>query len=39
MSTIVLITAGKGFAIPPALKPIPSAPRHRPFQPLDGSYL
>ena len=39
MSTIVLITAGKGFAIPAALEPTPSAPRHRPFRPLGGSYL
>ena len=29
MSTIVLRTAGKGFAIPAALKAMPSTPRHR----------
>ena len=36
MNTIVLITAGKGFAISAALKPTHSALRHRP---LGGSYL
>ena len=39
MSTIVLKTAAKGFAIPAALKPMPSPPRHRPYRPLGGSYL
>ena len=39
MSTIVLITAGKGFATPAALKPMPSEPRHRPCRSLVGSYL
>ena len=39
MSTIVLITAGKGIAILLALKPTPSASRHRPIRPLGGSYV
>ena len=39
MSTIVLIIAGKGFAILSALKPTPSAPLHRPFQPLGSRYM
>ena len=34
MSTIVLITAGKGFAISAALEPTPSPPQHRPFRRL-----
>ena len=39
MSTIVLIAAGKRFAIPTALKPTPSAPQNRPLQQLGGNYL
>ena len=34
MSTTVLITAGKVFAIPAALKSTPAASRHRPIRPL-----
>ena len=39
MSTIVLITAGKGLTILSALIPTPSAYLHRPFQPLGGRYM
>ena len=39
MSTIVLITAGKRFAILLALTPTPSASRHRPIRPLGGRYV
>ena len=39
MSTIILITAGKGFSILLALKPTPSASRHRPIRPLGGRYV
>ena len=39
MSAIVLITAGKGFAILSSLKPIPSASRNCPFRPLGGHYM
>ena len=39
MSTIVLITAGKGFAILLASKATPSASRHRPIRPLGGRYV
>ena len=38
MSTIVLITAGKGFAIPAAFEPTASAPQHRQLRPLGGNY-
>ena len=38
MSTIVLIPAGKGFAILLALKSTPSASRHRSLRPLSGRY-
>ena len=39
MSTIVLITAGKGLAILLALKPAPSASRHCPIGTLVGRYV
>ena len=39
MSTIVLITAGKGFAILLSLKPTASASQHRPIRPLGGRYV
>ena len=39
MSTIVIVTAGKGFSILPALKTASSASRHRPLQPLSGRYV
>ena len=39
MSTIVLITAGKGFQLLSALKQTPSASRHRPLRPLGGRYM
>ena len=39
MSTIVLITASNEFVILSALKPIPSATRHRPFRPRGGQYV
>ena len=39
MSMIVLITAGKGFALLSALNPKPSASRHHPFRPIGSRYL
>ena len=39
MGRIVGITAAKEFAILSALKPIPLAPRHRPFQVLGGWFM
>ena len=39
MSTIALITAGKGYELPAALKLTPLGSRHCPFRPLSGSYL
>ena len=36
---MVLITAGKEFAIPAALKPTPLAPRNHPFRPFGGRYV
>ena len=39
MSRIVLITAGKGFAILLALKSTLAASRHHPIRPLDGRYV
>ena len=39
MSTIVLLTAGKGFAILAALKPTPLESRYRPFRLFGGRYV
>ena len=39
MGTIVLIPAGKGFALLLALKSTPSASRHGPLRPLGGRYV
>ena len=39
MSTIVLITAGKEFSKLLAVKPTPSAFRHRPIRTLGGRYV
>ena len=39
MSTIVLITARKGFAILLALKRTPSASGNQPIRPLGGQYV